>query len=391
MAMAEPYARKVTSMLVGQMAEVAGFDVAHGNAIDAVADVMLRFIQELGRNSLAVAELQGRTDVNALDLVDALQEFGMDCNDLFQFAKEEPADPFLHTVAPFPVYRTALQPPTFEQAGTERPSHIPAHLPAFPAAHTMQFTPIQPQQADQATAEQAPHEPSTALQSQQALIRLQQKMQASSAAVRPNPFLALQSKQAAEPRDRAHNDDASAPAQGQGGLDVRDAFGPVLKQARADSEQAAAAAAPAGARGAAGTSAAAARDADSDMMDIDAPESPGKGRGSPGGGWDSEAVDVAAMREPDDVLQQGGRVLLSLDPAGACAQFAMRERYTQSAQDAFLKASDAATTAGGGSRRRGAAQDPDSAKRARAQDILARGPDAILMEYPEGHVPRSGT
>lgn len=69
MAMAESYARKVTSMLVGQMADVAGFDAAHGNAIDAVADVMLRFIQEMGRNSKTYAELQGRTDVNALDLV----------------------------------------------------------------------------------------------------------------------------------------------------------------------------------------------------------------------------------------------------------------------------------------------------------------------------------
>jgi len=60
----------------------------------------------------------------------------MDCNDLFQFAKEEPSDPFLHTLSPFPVHRTALQPPTFDQAGNERPSYIPAHLPAFPAAHT---------------------------------------------------------------------------------------------------------------------------------------------------------------------------------------------------------------------------------------------------------------
>lgn len=91
-----------------------------------------------------------------------------------------------------------------------------------------------------------------------------------------------------------------------------------------------------------------------------------------------------------DVLRRDGRVLLNLDPAGACSQAAMKERYRKSAQDAFMKDSDAAAAAGG-SRRRGVAHDPDSAKRARAQDILDRGPDAILMEYPEGHVPRSGT
>lgn len=69
MAMAEQYARKVTTGLVGQMAEVAGFDQAHGNAIDAVSDVMLRFIEEIAKTSKEFAELQGRTDVNVLDVV----------------------------------------------------------------------------------------------------------------------------------------------------------------------------------------------------------------------------------------------------------------------------------------------------------------------------------
>ena len=68
-AMAERYARKVTTGLVGQMAEVAGFDQAHGNAIDAVSDVFLRFIEEIAKTSKEFAELQGRTDVNVLDVV----------------------------------------------------------------------------------------------------------------------------------------------------------------------------------------------------------------------------------------------------------------------------------------------------------------------------------
>lgn len=67
--MAEQYARKVTNTLVSQMAEVAGFDLAHGNAIDAVADVMLRFIGEIGELSKDFAESEGRTDVNVLDVV----------------------------------------------------------------------------------------------------------------------------------------------------------------------------------------------------------------------------------------------------------------------------------------------------------------------------------
>lgn len=108
--------------------------------------------------------------------------------------------------------------------------------------------------------------------------------------------------------------------------------------------------------------------------------------------WCTTAVRAHRHGCCADVLQRDGRVLLSLDPAGACSEAAMRERYCKSARDAFLKDADAAAAvAAGGSRRRAAAHDPDSAKRARAQDILDRGPDAILMEYPEGHVPRSGT
>lgn len=69
MAMAQAHARKVTTMLVGQMADVAGFDLAHGNALDAVSDVMLKFIEEVASTSKEYAELQGRSDVNALDVV----------------------------------------------------------------------------------------------------------------------------------------------------------------------------------------------------------------------------------------------------------------------------------------------------------------------------------
>lgn len=79
----------------------------------------------------------------------------------------------------------------------------------------MQFTPIQPQEPDQtAVADEAPREAGTALQSQQALIRLQQKMQASSGAVRPNPFLALQSKKVPAQQGEAQQDVVPPSAEG---------------------------------------------------------------------------------------------------------------------------------------------------------------------------------
>lgn len=81
---------------------------------------------------------------------------------------------------------------------------------------------------------------------------------------------------------------------GQRGLDVMDAFGPVLKKTRAAGEQS-------GADGRgddaakAGPSSEATREPDSHMSDADEP-------GSPRGGWDEEAVDVAAMHVSDGAM-----------------------------------------------------------------------------------------
>jgi histone H3/H4 len=67
--MAEEYARSISKQVVAQLAEREGFQLAHGNALDALADVLNRFIREIGTYAKDYAELQGRTDVNVLDLV----------------------------------------------------------------------------------------------------------------------------------------------------------------------------------------------------------------------------------------------------------------------------------------------------------------------------------
>lgn len=69
--MAEEHARAVARVAVGQIADVVGYDLAHGNALEAVADVMIRYIRELGTYAKEVAEYQGRTDVCVLDVVRA--------------------------------------------------------------------------------------------------------------------------------------------------------------------------------------------------------------------------------------------------------------------------------------------------------------------------------
>lgn len=67
--MAEEHAQRIARVAVGQMADVCGYDTAHDHALNAVADVMKRFIKEVGVYAKETAEQQCRTDVNALDVV----------------------------------------------------------------------------------------------------------------------------------------------------------------------------------------------------------------------------------------------------------------------------------------------------------------------------------
>lgn len=67
--MAEQHAQKLATVVVGQIADVCGYERAHKNALDAAADVMMRFIKEVGVYAKEAAEQQGRTDANALDVV----------------------------------------------------------------------------------------------------------------------------------------------------------------------------------------------------------------------------------------------------------------------------------------------------------------------------------
>lgn len=67
--MAEHYSRHVSKIVVSQLAETAGFHAVQESAVDVLADLMLRYIAQLGSASHSYAELAGRTDCNINDLV----------------------------------------------------------------------------------------------------------------------------------------------------------------------------------------------------------------------------------------------------------------------------------------------------------------------------------
>lgn len=67
--MADQYATAAARVAVSQLAEAAGFDAVHQSSVDTLADLLLRYINEVGSASHGYAELAGRTESNPLDVV----------------------------------------------------------------------------------------------------------------------------------------------------------------------------------------------------------------------------------------------------------------------------------------------------------------------------------
>lgn len=63
------YARAVAKVAVAQIAEAAGYEGIQASANDTLAELMLRYVLELGSAAHSYAELAGRTGFNAADLV----------------------------------------------------------------------------------------------------------------------------------------------------------------------------------------------------------------------------------------------------------------------------------------------------------------------------------
>lgn len=67
--MAEEYSRAVARVAAAQLAEAAGYEAVQESAVDMVAELAVRYLSELAAASHSYAELAGRTDTNAGDVV----------------------------------------------------------------------------------------------------------------------------------------------------------------------------------------------------------------------------------------------------------------------------------------------------------------------------------
>lgn len=67
--MADGYAREAARVAALQLADSAGFDAVQQSCVEILADLLLRYVHEVGAASHHYAELAGRSETNPVDVV----------------------------------------------------------------------------------------------------------------------------------------------------------------------------------------------------------------------------------------------------------------------------------------------------------------------------------
>lgn len=140
--------------------DFTGFQTFQHSTLDVLSEVAIRYILDLGKTAHFYANLAGRTQCNALDVVQGLEDLvslqgfsgasdvdrslaeSGTLKEIMQYVESEEI-PFARDVTNFPVVKSRRQTPSFLQIGeTPDGEHIPAWLPAFPDKHTYVHTPV---------------------------------------------------------------------------------------------------------------------------------------------------------------------------------------------------------------------------------------------------------
>ncbi|XP_078153119.1 transcription initiation factor TFIID subunit 8-like [Carex rostrata] len=139
------YGRAVSRISVTQILESTGFEHSYKRPIDALADVMIRYISHVGKLSVSYCNMSNRTNCNAFDVIHALEDIESvqgftdqsDPNsvviDLYRFGTKREV-PFAGTITRFPVTRDRKVEilPDARKDEVVVGGHVPGWLPPFP-------------------------------------------------------------------------------------------------------------------------------------------------------------------------------------------------------------------------------------------------------------------
>lgn len=147
----DEFARAIAKIAVAQLCESEGFQAFQQSALETLSDVVVRYILNVGKSAHYHANFAGRTECNAFDVIQGLEDMGSvqgfagasdvdHClessgviREIVHFVNDAEPVMFAHPIPRFPVVRERVLHPSFLQIGEEPPGeHIPAWLPAFP-------------------------------------------------------------------------------------------------------------------------------------------------------------------------------------------------------------------------------------------------------------------
>ncbi|CAL9778462.1 unnamed protein product [Musa acuminata subsp. burmannicoides] len=146
----DEFSHAVAKIAVGQICESVGFHGSNRTAINAMADIMVRYICDLGKSANFYANLAGRTSCNVFDIIQGLEDLSSSrgfsgasdvhhclvgsgvVREITQFVTTEEV-PFAQPISGYPVCTTPKPTPSFAQVGeTSSGKHIPDWVPSLP-------------------------------------------------------------------------------------------------------------------------------------------------------------------------------------------------------------------------------------------------------------------
>ncbi|GLU10944.1 hypothetical protein SLE2022_277190 [Rubroshorea leprosula] len=145
----------ISKISVAQICENVGFQTLQQSALEALSDIAVRYIENIGKSALFHASLAGRAEGNAFDIIQGLEELGSGLGfagasdvdhclansgivqEIIQYVADSEDIPFAYSLPHFPVVKDCKPAPSFLQTGAEPPGeHVPPWLPAFPDPET---------------------------------------------------------------------------------------------------------------------------------------------------------------------------------------------------------------------------------------------------------------
>ncbi|OVA00816.1 Bromodomain transcription factor [Macleaya cordata] len=197
----DDFGRAIARIAVAQICETTGFESFNESALDALSDIVIRYLRDLGKTANFYANLAGRMDCNVFDIIQGLEDLGFsqgfpsasDVNhcladsgtvrELTHYVNLAEEIPFARTVPRFPITRNRKSTPSFLQIGeTPAGKHIPAWLPAFPDPHTYIHTPVWNERATDLKTDKV-EQARQRRKAERSLLSLQQRLAYSGSAI----------------------------------------------------------------------------------------------------------------------------------------------------------------------------------------------------------------